>query len=116
MNFRSECPPLQAKQLRAEKRGLANQLVVFRVRADPEPNDTVLSRYSYSSVLETNTGRPEAADFFEMQRRMLGVRLQQFEGFAGLFTDRSRKGVIAGPEIRRGVMYQIFVDFPAARA
>ena len=91
---------------------LSNQFVVLRVGADPEPNNTVLSRYSYSSVLKTNTGRPEAADFFEMQRRMLGVRLQQFEGFAGLFTDRSRKGVIAGPEIRRSMMYQSLVDWP----
>jgi hypothetical protein len=36
------------------------------VGADPEPNNTVLSRYSYSSVLKTNTGGPEAADFLEV--------------------------------------------------
>ena len=49
-----------------------------------------------------------------MQRRVLGVGLQKLKGFVGLLRDGIRENVVAGPEIRRSVVDQMFVDFPAA--
>ena len=94
--------------------GLANQLVVVPVSTNPEPENSVWRLYFDRPVLKSHTSGPEAAHFLEMQGRMLRVRLQQFKGFVGLLTDLSRKCVVVGPKIRRSVMDQIFVDFPAA--
>ncbi len=38
------------------KNELPNESVVFRVRANPEPDNTVRCFYPYHSVLKTNSG------------------------------------------------------------
>ena len=93
---------------------LADQLVVVPVNADPEPDYSVRCLHSHGSVMEPHTCGPESTYFLKVQRRMLRVRLQKFKGFIGLPTDEIRKNVVASPEVRRSVMDQIFVDFPAA--
>ncbi len=79
--------------------GLANQLVIFGVYSNPKPDDSVRCLYSHRPVTETHTSGPVSTYLFEMQRRMLRVCLQECKGFVGLFTDRSREGVIAGPKL-----------------
>ena len=48
------------------KRGLSNQFVVLCVGTDPEPDDSIRRFHSNCSVMEPNTGGPEAADFLEV--------------------------------------------------
>ena len=43
---------------------------------------------------------------------MLWLGLQKFEGFVGLFADRSGKGIVTGPKFWRSVMSQSFFDLP----
>jgi len=69
------------------------------MRADPELDNIIWCRHSNRPVMESNTGRPETAYPFEMQRRMVRVSLQEFKRFVGLFTDWSGKSLVAGPEI-----------------
>jgi len=54
----------------------AHELVVFRVCTDPEPDDSVVNVDPESSVAKAHTNRSEPADLFEVQRRMLRIRLE----------------------------------------
>lgn len=84
------------------------------MNANPEPDDSIRCLNFNRSVMEPDAGRPESADFLEMQRRMLRICLQEFKSSVGLFTDGSREGVVVRPKIRSSVVDQIFVDFSAA--
>jgi hypothetical protein len=82
------------------KTALSNQPVIFRMGTNPEPYDAVGCIHTNGSIVEADTSRPETPHLLEMYRRVLRVCLQKFESFVGLFTERSRKGVVASPEIR----------------
>ena len=81
------------------RRGLANQFVILCMSPDPEPDDAVRCFNSNRSILEPGTRRPKPPHLLEMQRRVLGISFQQFKCSVGLFADRSRKGVVAGPKL-----------------
>ena len=59
----------------APRNRLRYELVVFRVSADPKPDNSVRCIHSKRSIVEPNASGPEPADFLEMQRRMLWVCL-----------------------------------------
>jgi len=54
---------------------LADQLVILRMRTEPEPNHVGLVLYRQRPVMQAHANRPEAPDFLEVQRRMPRVRL-----------------------------------------
>jgi hypothetical protein len=45
----------------------ADDVVVFGVCADPEPEKSVRHSYRERTVMQTNPGRPDIIEFFEMQ-------------------------------------------------
>lgn len=91
---------------------LGYEPVVVRMGANPKPNNSVSNIYTKRPIVESDTGGSKPTNFLEMQRRMLWVCLQKFEGFIRLFADRSGKGVVAGPKFWRSMMRQSFFDLP----
>ena len=55
---------------------LAEESVVFAVRPNPEPDDSVGRIDSHSPVVQSYASRPLAARLFEMERRMPRVCLK----------------------------------------
>jgi hypothetical protein len=98
----------------SSRRWSANQMVVFRMGSDPEPEYSVRCIYSQRSMMQACPHRPEPADLLEMERWMLWVCLQQTECFVGECPNRDCKCTIASPEGGRGVMVHSFVERPAA--
>jgi hypothetical protein len=78
---------------------LPYQLVIFSMGANPEPNDSVWYINPHSSILESDSHRPEPAYLFQMQRRMFGVRFEELVGTISLFADRRRERIVADPKI-----------------
>jgi len=91
-----------------------HQTVVFSVRPDPEPHQPVRRFRRNGPMMQPDTNRPVTTDSLEVERRMIGVGLQQVERPVGQLADGFRQGVVAAPEVRRGVVYQSRVDLPAA--
>ncbi len=58
------------------QQGLANQLVILCMSADPEPDDAVLCINSHRSILEPDSRRPKPAYLLKMQRWVPGVGFQ----------------------------------------
>jgi hypothetical protein len=83
----------------APEMALANYLVVVCVCANPEPHDSVRGFNSHRSIIEAHTSGVVSPYLFEMQGRVLRVRLQECKSFVGLFTDWSGEGIIAGPKL-----------------
>jgi hypothetical protein len=54
----------------------ANQLVIFGMRADPEPNYAVPSFDAKRTMMETDARGIEATDLLEPQGRMTRILLQ----------------------------------------
>jgi hypothetical protein len=65
----------------------ANQAVILRVAPNPEPYHRVLSFNRDCSVVQTNSCRPEAADFLEVKRWVPGIGFQQMERAVCQFPD-----------------------------
>lgn len=57
---------------------LAEELVVLRMRADPEPVDAARNRNAERSIVETDTNamEPPVPDRLEVQRRMVRIGAQ----------------------------------------
>ncbi len=49
---------------------LADELVVFRMATDPEPEHTFLDFNANRSIMETHSNSPIFSDLLEMQRRV----------------------------------------------
>jgi hypothetical protein len=47
-----------------------NNLLIFIVAADPHPDAIVAVLNRQGAVGKTNSGRPETADFLQLERRM----------------------------------------------
>ena len=62
---------------------LGQQLVVFRMGANPDPKKTAVNRRGDCAVIGTNTRRPDFADFLESQRGMRKICLQQLKILVG---------------------------------
>lgn len=48
------------------RRGLANQLVILCMSADPEPDDAISRINSHRSILDSDSGRPEPTHLLKM--------------------------------------------------
>lgn len=91
---------------------LANELVVVRMCADPEPDNSIPCLHSDRSIIKPHASGPEASYFLEMQGRVLWVGFEKVKCLVGLFSDWSGECIVAGPKIWRGVMVQSLVDWP----
>ena len=69
------------KDSRPLSRLLTYQSVVFCMGADPKPDNAVRCAYSKRTIMQSNASGPETTNLFEMQRRMLWIRLQKLKGF-----------------------------------
>ena len=65
----------------------ADKPVVRPVSTDPEPNKPVRCFHGHRAIAQPDANRPVAADLLEMQRRMIGIGLQQFECPVGQIPD-----------------------------
>lgn len=55
--------------------GLAHQLVIVGMAADPEPQNAISNDHTQRAVMEANADRPKTPGFFEVQRWMVRVSL-----------------------------------------
>jgi hypothetical protein len=60
----------------AHHRTLLDQIVVVRVRADPEPEHAIVNLDGEGAMMKADASRPIGTDRLEMQRRVLRVLLQ----------------------------------------
>ena len=81
----------------------ADQAVVVRVGADPEPMHAIGGWQTKCAVLQPDSGAvdPLARQQLEMVRGVLGVRLEQPEVLVGKIANISRQGPVAAPEPAR---------------
>lgn len=94
--------------------GLAKQLFVVRMGADPEPDETVSTFHRYGAIAASHARRPETPDFLEMQRRILWISFEVLVGLIRELPDILRQRPVADPEVRGCMMVQRGVVFPAA--
>jgi hypothetical protein len=65
-------------------------------------------------IMVAHPGRPVAANLLHVKRRVARVTFEEFVRAICERLSLGRQRVVADPEIRRGVMIQSLVDFPAA--
>ena len=94
--------------------GLAEQLIVVSVGADPEPDETVSAFHRHCAIAASHARRPETPDFLEMKRWILRILLEMFVGLIRELADVLRQRPVKDPEIRGSMMFQRGVFFPAA--
>ncbi len=95
-------------------RGLAEQLIVVSVSADPEPHETISAFHSHCAIATSHARGPEATDFLEMKRWVLWILLEMFVGLIRELPDVLRQRPVTDPEVRGRMMFQRGVVFPAA--
>jgi hypothetical protein len=64
-------------------KGLADQLVVRRVRSDPKPHDAVRPFDANCAIVDADSSGVEATDLLEMERWMPWIALQLLEAAIG---------------------------------
>ncbi|OFV98883.1 MAG: hypothetical protein A3F68_13535 [Acidobacteria bacterium RIFCSPLOWO2_12_FULL_54_10] len=76
----TECVPWLLEQnippcavLRGKASNLADELIVFRVATDPEPQHAIRRIDGNGAVVKSNAHGSIAANFFEMERRVAGI-------------------------------------------
>jgi hypothetical protein len=72
--------------MQSQKGFLRQEFVVSRVRTDPKPKNPVGFLRSQRSVTDPDAYRPKLAalpDFFEMQRPMMRIGLEELEILVG---------------------------------
>ena len=94
--------------------GLAEQLIVVNVGADPEPDETVSAFHRHCAIAAFHARRPETPDFLEMKRWILRILLEMFVGLIRELADVLRQRPVTDPEVRGRMMFQRGVVFPAA--
>ena len=94
--------------------GLAEQLVVVSVGADPEPDKTVSALHRHCAIAASHARRPETPDFLEMKRWILRILLEMFVGLIRELADLLRQRPVTDPEVRGRMMFQRGVVFPVA--
>lgn len=85
---------------------LADNLVVLRMRTDPEPLDAAWHIMREGPVSLADTDGPHITDALEMKRWMPRVGLEQFEVLVGGRANFWRKRVIESPKMRRRLVLQ----------
>jgi hypothetical protein len=82
------------------------QKIIGGVIANPELNKTVSAGDRQCSIIQIDPRRPICSNFFEMQRRMIWVTLQQKICFIRLLLNELGQCVICRPECAARVMFQ----------
>ncbi len=100
--------------MRVRSDGLAEQLIVVSVGADPEPDETVSAFHRHCAITASHARRPETPDFLEMKRWILRILLEMFVGLIRELADVLRQSPVTDPEVRGRMMFQRGVVFPAA--
>ena len=77
---------------------LIDKFVVFAVRSDPEPYNSIRSGNAQSPISESDTYRPETVYLFEVQRRMTRVAIKEIEVGVRQLLDRWWKSGVALPK------------------
>ena len=84
-------------------------MVVVAVGSDPNPNEYRAIAHGKGAVPEPDTGRPIRSNPLESQRRMLRIRLEEFEVFSVDVFCRFRQLLEMFPKTRRRSMRQLKV-------
>lgn len=98
---------------RRENPSLADQRVVLGVCTNPDPQYAIFHIHAQGSIAESDANGPIPTDLLEVERRMLGVRLQQREVLVRKQPNIRRKGLVSPPEVSGRVMGQSRRDRPA---
>lgn len=91
------------------------QPIVLGMRPDLEPHQILARLHRQGTIVYPDSGRPESADFLEMQRGMLWVLAKQREILVRQVPNRIRQRVIALPEFGRGETIHSGLQRPARR-
>ena len=94
--------------------GLAEQLIVVSVGADPEPDETVSAFNRHCAIATAHARRPETPDFLEMKRWILLILLEMFVGLICELADVLGQRPVTNLEIWGRTVLQRGVVFPAA--
>ena len=90
-----------------------NDLIVVAMVTDPEPHHVCTLRNSDGSVMDANPCGPELAYFFEMERGMPRIPLEQFKILIGKLLNFLGKLRIEFPKLRGGMVNHNFELRPA---
>ena len=91
--------PVLGPRLRRDEQ-LVNQLVIIRVRADPEPEQSVFGFDRQRAVPQADADGPVAPDLLQLQRGMARVFLEERVIFVGSSADGGGQVAIGFPEGR----------------
>ena len=59
-----------------DRAGLADHFVIFGMRANPEPDISVIRFNGHRPIVKTDARRPESPNFLKVKRGMFGIGLQ----------------------------------------
>ena len=93
--------------------GLAEQLIVVSVGANPKPDEIVSAFHRDCAIAASHARRPETPDFLEMKRWIMRILLEMFVGLIRELAGVLRQRPVTGPEVRGCMMFQRGVVFPA---
>lgn len=93
---------------------LRDQLVVFGMTSDPEPEQAFGDFHRQRTKMDANPDRIICADLFQVERGMIRVGIEKNEVFIRKFTHVCGKFAMAYPESRGGKVPQISRAFPAS--
>lgn len=86
---------------------LADQSIIFGVWSNPEPHDTFRPVVRQHPVVQTDAGRPEAANPLEVERRVIRVQLQQSKVLVRKITHLFWQSIVEPPKPGRGEVLQL---------
>ena len=92
---------------------LADDAIIVRMRADPEPQQTIWHVDCQRTVVRSHTGGMESPNSLEVKRWMTGIGLEKLKLLVGEVADCFRKPFVAFPEARRGIVDQSVRERPA---
>lgn len=94
----------------------AEQVVIFGVRSDPEPDAVIVAPDAKRAMVEADARRPQAADALEAKRRMQRIGFQQREILVGQTPGFGFQPVVMRPEGGVGLMVQRGRVRPASKS
>lgn len=92
---------------------LANEAIILRVAADPEPEATIWDLDRERTVVRADAHRAEPTNRLEVQGRMARVLLEEREVLVGEGAGVGGESVVERPELRRRVVDQRGRECPA---
>ena len=99
-----------------ENLAAADNLVIFAVVANPEPDDVIAAFNRHGAIMNPNARRPVTANFFEMQRGMARIVFEQFKIFIGEPLDGFRQLQAEIPEFFARPVFHNSLQRPALKS